>query len=385
MRTLADSNIEMLSGMSQIATQLQKNSARAATDSDSSSGFYLPTNTFENRQFTDVAKQFLSPDGKTARFMIETSYDPPYSVEAMDLANQITHTANTARPNTSLAQATVSVAGFPPAVNSDIQRLLWADFAQLAIATTLIVGLILVLLLRALLAPIYLLGTVLLNYLASLGIGVLVFQWGIRPGNRLACTTIGVHHPRRRWRRLQHAARLTPARRIRSQHPCRRPAHRRKHRRRHHLSGSDLRRQHVRPHGRLRRHHDPSRPHHRRRTTTRHLPRTHTHRPPPSPHSYAKPAGGPSDPHDNNQSSLRIQRKHTHDKGLCHSRLTDRRRDHDRSDSRRRSGQLPEADRAKDGVPDPHPDTDRRSKKSLPAHSQRTLLIRCHPPWSSKT
>ena len=36
LRTLADSNIEMLSGMSQIATQLQ-NSSRAAADSDSSS------------------------------------------------------------------------------------------------------------------------------------------------------------------------------------------------------------------------------------------------------------------------------------------------------------------------------------------------------------
>ncbi|MCB0943180.1 MAG: MMPL family transporter, partial [Mycobacterium sp.] len=38
---------------------------------------------------------------------------------------------------------------------------------------------ILVLLLRALLAPLYLLGTVVLNYLASLGIGVVVFQWGL--------------------------------------------------------------------------------------------------------------------------------------------------------------------------------------------------------------
>lgn len=65
------------------------------------------------------------------------------------------------------------------AVNSDLQRLLWTDFAQLVIATLVIVGLILVLLLRALLAPLYLLGTVVLNYLASLGIGVLVFQWGL--------------------------------------------------------------------------------------------------------------------------------------------------------------------------------------------------------------
>ncbi len=172
--TLADSNIEMLSGMSQIAAQLQ-NSARASAGSDTSSGFYLPASAFENRQFADVAAQFLSPDGKTARFVIESAVDP-YSVEAMNLAHDMVDTANTARPNTSLAEATVSVAGFP-AVNSDIQRLLWSDFTQLAIATLIIVGLILVLLLRAIIAPLYLLGTVILNYLASMGIGVMVFQW----------------------------------------------------------------------------------------------------------------------------------------------------------------------------------------------------------------
>jgi len=174
--TLADSNIEMLSGMSQIATQLQ-NSARATTGSDSSSGFFLPPKAFENRQFTDVAKQFLSPDGKTARFVIESSHDP-YTVDAMNLAHEMTDVAEAARPNTSLADATISVAGFP-AVNSDIQQLLSHDFIQLALATVVIVGIILVLLLRALLAPLYLLGTVMLNYTASLGIGVLVFQYGL--------------------------------------------------------------------------------------------------------------------------------------------------------------------------------------------------------------
>ncbi|RAV00128.1 hypothetical protein DQP56_09910 [Mycolicibacter senuensis] len=172
---LADSNIEMLSKMGQVATQLQ-NSARASTGSDAASGFYLPPDVFDNRQFAAVAKQFLSPDGKTARFAIETAFDP-YSIGAMQLAHQITAAAQTARPNTALADAAISVAGFP-AVNSDIQQLLRADFAQLAAATLLIVGLILVLLLRALLAPLYLLGTVILNYLASLGIGVLIFEGG---------------------------------------------------------------------------------------------------------------------------------------------------------------------------------------------------------------
>ncbi|WP_230987647.1 MULTISPECIES: MMPL family transporter [Mycobacteriaceae] len=173
---LADSNIEMLARMGQVAAQLQ-NSARASADSDAASGFYLPSSAFDNRQFTDVAKQFISPDGKTARFVVESNYDP-YSAQAITLAHQIVETADAARPNTTLANATIAVAGFP-AVNSDIQRLLSADFTQMAISTLVIVGLILVLLLRALLAPLYLLGTVVLNYLASLGIGVLVFQWGL--------------------------------------------------------------------------------------------------------------------------------------------------------------------------------------------------------------
>lgn len=58
--TLADSNIEMLSGMSQIATQLQ-NSARASTGSDTASGFFLPPNAFENRQFAYVGKTIPVP------------------------------------------------------------------------------------------------------------------------------------------------------------------------------------------------------------------------------------------------------------------------------------------------------------------------------------
>ncbi|MGB9227337.1 RND family transporter [Mycobacterium sp.] len=172
---LADSNIEMLSGMSQVAIQLQ-NSARSAR-SDSASGFYLPDEAIRDRPFTELAKHFISADGKTARFAIDSSYDP-YTGEAMGLAHKVTDVANEARPNTSLADAKVSMAGFP-SVNADIKQLYNADFAQLAITTLVIVGIILLVLLRALLAPLYLLGTVVLNYAAALGIAVLVFQYGL--------------------------------------------------------------------------------------------------------------------------------------------------------------------------------------------------------------
>ena len=176
MHTLVDSNIEMLGGMSQIAAQLQ-DSARDTAGSDAATGFYLPPNSLHDRQFAEVARQFISPDGRTARFVIESGYDP-YTAEAMTLGQHITDVATAATPNTSLANAKVSIAGFP-AINSDIQRLMVRDFLQLAIATLVIVALILVALLRAVLAPIYLLATVVLNYGAALGMGVLVFQYGL--------------------------------------------------------------------------------------------------------------------------------------------------------------------------------------------------------------
>ncbi len=49
----------------------------------------------------------------------------------MALNQTIVDTANAARPNTSLAETAISVAGFT-AVNSDLQHLLSTDFSRLA-------------------------------------------------------------------------------------------------------------------------------------------------------------------------------------------------------------------------------------------------------------
>ncbi|WP_406814966.1 RND family transporter [Mycobacterium sp. M23085] len=174
--TLADSNIQLVTGMSQVAAQLQE-SARGSAGADSAAGFYLPPNALADKQFGEVARQFVSRDGKTVRFQIQSQYDP-YTAEAMALVHKIAAVAGASTPNTSLAGAKVSMVGFP-AFNADIQHLLVDDFVTLAIATLIIVGLILIVLLRAVLAPLYLLVTVVLNYAAAMGIGVLIFRYGL--------------------------------------------------------------------------------------------------------------------------------------------------------------------------------------------------------------
>ncbi|WP_051198871.1 MMPL family transporter [Gordonia shandongensis] len=170
---LVDSTVENLAGMGQVAAALRASSTNTE-GSDAATGFYLPAETFENPDFAAVARQFISPDGRSVRYAVQTDVDP-YSGEAIELSKQIAEVAQDARPNTELAGSRVAVAGFP-AINADLQRLLTADFRLLAVATILIVGIILAVLLRSLVAPIYLVLTVIANYAASLGIGVLVFQ-----------------------------------------------------------------------------------------------------------------------------------------------------------------------------------------------------------------
>lgn len=65
--------------------------------------------------------------------------------------------------------------GFP-AINADLKKAYDSDLREIIVVTLLIIFLVMCLLLRAVVAPLYLLGTVLLTYIASLGIGVLVFQ-----------------------------------------------------------------------------------------------------------------------------------------------------------------------------------------------------------------
>lgn len=170
---LVDSTMENLAGMGQVAATL-RSSATQTAGSDAATGFYLPPDAFENRDFAAVAKQFVSPDGHAVRYAVQTDVDP-YSFEAIELSNRIAEVAAASRPNTELSDATTYVAGFP-AINADLQRLLGGDFRLLAVATILIVGLILMFLLRSIVAPVYLVLTVILNYSAALGLGVIVFQ-----------------------------------------------------------------------------------------------------------------------------------------------------------------------------------------------------------------
>ena len=171
-RLLVNKNLEMARGLQTIASVLSTMSHDAATPA--MSGFYLPPNAFGDGDFMAGAKFFVSKDGRVVRYIIQTRCDP-YSRSAVDLVHLIQTVAQQALPNTTLAGASTSIIGYA-AVIGELQQIYVEDFVRIVALTIIIVAAILALLLRAVLAPIYLVASVTLSYLSALGLGVVVFQ-----------------------------------------------------------------------------------------------------------------------------------------------------------------------------------------------------------------
>jgi RND superfamily putative drug exporter len=138
-------------------------------------GFYIPPQVLTQDEFKKAAAAFVSPDGHAARYLIQTDLNP-FSTAAMDQVNAITRTAHEAQPNTALADASISMAGFPATLR-DMRDYYNHDIRFIIVVTVMVVLLILIALLRAIVAPLYLIGSVLISYLSALGIGVIAFQF----------------------------------------------------------------------------------------------------------------------------------------------------------------------------------------------------------------
>lgn len=163
----------MRTGLDQAAAFLL--SMKHEAGSPSMAGFNIPPEVLEMPDFQAASKTFISPDGHWARYLVFTSLDP-FSPAAMDQVNAIRDTALAALPNTMLEGSSVLMGGYPVALR-DTRDYYRSDFRFIIVATLVIVLLTLMLLLRAVLAPLYLVGSVVISYFAALGVGVLVFQF----------------------------------------------------------------------------------------------------------------------------------------------------------------------------------------------------------------
>ncbi len=118
---------------------------------------------------------FISPDGHTARYLIQTKLNP-FGTEAMNQIHDITDAARGPHPRPMMKGASISVSGVT-AMLRDTRAYYGDDINLIVVMTILIVFGILVAILRAVVAPLYLIASVVVSYLSALGVGVIVFQF----------------------------------------------------------------------------------------------------------------------------------------------------------------------------------------------------------------
>lgn len=169
---LVDQTKKMGTGLNQAAGLLL--SIKQDATQPSMSGMYVPPQILTTDDFKNAAKLFISPDGHSARYLVETTLDP-FSTRAMDQVQTILNTARGAQPNTTLSDATISMLGTTP-LYSSIRSYYNDDLKLIVIMTLAVVFLVLVALLRAIVAPLYLIASVVISYLSALGLGVVVFE-----------------------------------------------------------------------------------------------------------------------------------------------------------------------------------------------------------------
>ena len=118
---------------------------------------------------------FISPDGHTARYLVQTKLYP-FGTDAMNQIRGIIDGARGPHPDALFKEASISASGVT-AMLRDTRAYYGQDINLIIIMTILIVFLILVAILRAVVAPLYLIASVVISYLSALGIGVIVFQF----------------------------------------------------------------------------------------------------------------------------------------------------------------------------------------------------------------
>jgi RND superfamily putative drug exporter len=119
-----------------------------------------------------ATSNFVSPDGRTVQYSTSLKAGDPGTTPALNAVPSVR--VATAKVAKSIGAADSAVGGEAPALY-DISAISNSDLATVIPIAILVIGLLLALVLRSLVAPLYLIASVGISFLAALGLSVLLF------------------------------------------------------------------------------------------------------------------------------------------------------------------------------------------------------------------
>jgi putative drug exporter of the RND superfamily len=181
LNTISEGLAKSIDGINQMKTELTA-AGKSAEDwaaglKGLNSVFYLPTGLLDKYpQLKEYMQTYISPDGHGITFDVILT-QPPYSKEALDSISKIYDAVRFSLKDGPLEGAEFHVTGSTGAY-SELRQITADDFIKVMIFVLLGIFIVLAILLRSLTAPLYLIFTIVVSYLTTLGISYLVFQVG---------------------------------------------------------------------------------------------------------------------------------------------------------------------------------------------------------------
>jgi len=160
----------------QMAAQQENASAmgEAFDASMNDDSFYLPPEVFDNADFKRGMKNFVSPDGKSVRFIISHDGDP-FTPEGIQRIDAIKQAAKEAVKGTPFEGSKIYLAG-TASTFKDMQDGSDYDLLIAGIAALALIFIIMLIITRSVVASAVIVGTVVLSLGASFGLSVLIWQ-----------------------------------------------------------------------------------------------------------------------------------------------------------------------------------------------------------------
>jgi putative drug exporter of the RND superfamily len=136
-------------------------------------GWVLPAEVLKSEQLKQALDFYVSPDGTVTKFDVILQSNP-YSGEAMDTVKQVTAALQQSLGVSAIADAKVYAAGTSARYN-ELRSISFADFVSTGLLVMAGIAVVLMLLLRSVLAPLYVLLSLGFNYLVTMGIMEFLF------------------------------------------------------------------------------------------------------------------------------------------------------------------------------------------------------------------
>lgn len=134
---------------------------------------YIPESAIKDKSFKQGADMYMSDQHDVVKFDVILDYNP-YSKKAMNLVDKVEQTIDSAKKDTVFKDSNAKVAGVS-SMNHDLQNISDEDYSRTAILMIAGIFVILVILLRSIVMPLYLIGSLLLTYFTSMAIGEMIF------------------------------------------------------------------------------------------------------------------------------------------------------------------------------------------------------------------